>query len=272
MGRREQSQNKIEFIYSLIRYSVSFLYIFTMATAISLNQKQLLSQVDIPKFSDDLRGIILNYMHFQETIKTTKDGKCCWLRLGPYLENNHIHLQLDAYDETVTHSLSSFREDCEAKAIHEYNKLKNNLHDVIHLEWDRVFFRDTIASSLGTFYSRYVFCPSDQCTILFQIKQHSFILTDFQLRTYYNTESFPIFDNVENRIGTKYCWQSDCYMQIVDDFKRVAKRVAHCSQLARKYGSKWHLYDDTFKNYRHRIKIEETFTEKEHTYTTEVMG
>lgn len=137
-----------------------------MASAIALNLRRILSHFDIPKFSDDLRLIILDYMYYRHTHKMTRNESNCWFRVGPHLINDQLCLQIMFYTDTESHIVSSFGLYCENLAIVYYNNISRIFHlsDTNPLDWHNLISQ-VMARSYYVFYAVYAFCHNDQSTI-----------------------------------------------------------------------------------------------------------
>lgn len=225
----------------------------TMVSIISINQKRLLEIIDISTFSNDVRGIILQYMHENLISKITLNVLPYSLHLGPHIVNNHLCIQITAYDDTYHHMLSSFGIDCEAKAVMEYNTLKDKLlnhHYTKHLgyaaltfsanptSWEKVIFGEMLSDGYSYYYHLYAFCPNSQSTIRFRILQHTH--NPFNIGFWAYT-----YDHDTSGAGKEYSefdWSNTEGQMEFELFEDARAQMKICHELASIYGTQWHKH------------------------------
>lgn len=243
-----------------------------MASSIALNQAQILSLIDIPKFSDDLRLLILEYMHARRVTKFIWHDKIYWLRLTPYLEDNKLSLQIVAHNDKTNILLSTFGTYCDEKAIHEYNTLRDDMPSPIPLEsWDRALFRcvpkdDGIIHSRYVFYIRYVFCPDDGCTIMFLLKIRP--ARNIEFSTYHTNTNITVIDDVKKCHETTHRWISGTHRCEYYSKIQAVEEFLQFHNLALSYGKNWYINRTLNESRRHEI-ITETFNGNEHKLCTQ---
>jgi hypothetical protein len=221
-----------------------------MASVVSINQKQILAFIDIPTFSDDVRGIILDYMHTKLISKVTLNGLPYFLLLGPYLVNNQLCLQIAAYDDTSYHMLSSFSFGCEPRAIKEYNTLKNDLvlnvfsfHTQCYATmkfltsprtWEKFIFGEMREHSYLGYFNLFVFNPDNQSTIRFRISEYQ--PNDFGM---YNYRSDSDSECIEY---TDFRWSGSTGPMRFRTFEDAYNQAKNCCKLVSIHGTRWHAY------------------------------
>lgn len=211
-----------------------------MESAISLNQNQILSHLDIPNFSNDLRLIILDYTCFRKTTKITKHERTCWIRLGPHLINDQICLQMTFYTDTDSHILSSFGLYCEDSAKTYYNTfVETLLSNVEHLTFDSLINQ----MMLGFYYNVYAFCPHDQSTVL--------IIIPAQLNSLYPEVYFYCTTSTMSKLKSRKSWDyvdtgNSVYSSryVHNKIEDAIKYITRYYDIATRYGMKGIHYDN----------------------------
>jgi hypothetical protein len=204
-----------------------------MVSTIESTQTRILSLIDIPQFSDDLRLVILDYMHPRYTVRVTLGGLLYWIRLGPSLKDNQLFLEIVAYNFGFSFILSTFGTYCQEKAINEYNYLINNISKISPFNWNQVFMTVYQQYDHLISYSLYAFCPDDQSTILFQIQQQK-----------NERQNFPPcrLCFYQQKEDTKHFWRSTNYALDSFAFDVANRDMRRCHQLTLIYGSGWKSY------------------------------
>jgi hypothetical protein len=222
-----------------------------MASFIDTIQTKIINLLDIPQFSNDLRLVILDYMHPRRVKKLEVNNKTHWLRLGPHLENNKLSLQIIIYDDSVTHRLSSFGLYCDQKAIHEFNNVSLTSPDKqTEIDLDKILFSGSMTHQTTQYHCRYVVCPISQSTIMFLIK-HYVGWSGVELREYY----------IES---DKYEWKSWHFEKDYSDFEHARTRLLFLYQLALTYGKDWYKHYYEPRTLCHPEIIEESFEGNTH--------
>lgn len=236
-----------------------------MASSIAINQTQILAYIDIPILSNDLRLIILDYMHSRYISKIDINHQTYWLRLGLHLENkpnasptdldkNTLSFQIVLYNDMCNKMLSSFGTYCEEKAVYEYNSLKNNMPS----DLDHVVFGGSIPPDEILFWCLYAFCPEDESTTMFRIRKHRHD-DHFLLRAY-------VFGGTADGLkgGTEYLWKSWPHIKKHYDLKEATSHLICSHKLALSYGYKWKSNLDEYMNYSEIIR--ELFDGEKHDF------
>lgn len=135
------------------------------------NKLRILDMIDISKFTNDLRNIILQYMYFDETTKIATNSHFLWISLHPSLSDDQICLQITVSEDNSENSqrvISSFGTDYEEKAMKEYKNLANGLSGQSYHKGEEIQIHssDTYTNN----YRLYAFCPHDQSTIMIQLE------------------------------------------------------------------------------------------------------
>lgn len=128
---------------------------------------QILSFIEIPTFSDDIRGIVLDYMHSNCSADIVIGAITYKLSLRPGLEDNKLCLQVVVHGSTYSRVMSSFGPECEEKAIQEYTNRKNNTGYTSYYVNDLIF--NELPSEKTSYGRLYAFCPEDLSTIMIEI-------------------------------------------------------------------------------------------------------
>lgn len=153
------------------------------------SQKEILAFIDIPKFSNDLRLLILDYMYIRAVTKLKDDLGHYYLHLNTGLIDNKLCLQITVSNDTLNYVISTFGTYCEEKAIREYDCLKMCISNISITHWGQVFIDESSSfwpksaryyrySSCPTgsdrsdtvIYRRYAFCPADGSTTMIQLR------------------------------------------------------------------------------------------------------
>lgn len=207
-----------------------------MATFVASSQSKLLQLINIPKFSDDVRLVILDYLHYRRVVPISINDKPYWLRLGPVMEDNKLFLQITAYDDNISHVLSSFGTYCEKKAIKEFDILQASISKQNSpLDWDRVFINERIELSFSEICQsccRFTYCPHDQSTIMIEMLDYgdNFVISIF----FTNEKNIESFDkhNME-----KYYWNTNYNKFKYTDIEEAQTNFIIQYRLANIYGS-----------------------------------
>lgn len=144
-----------------------------MASSIATNQTQILSLINIPIFSDDLRLMISDYVYFRDGTQITQKGETCWIRLGPHLVDDKICLQILFYTKTESHVVASFGVYCVKEAISYYNDYVKTIKItklLKSLNWLDVINR----MMKEQYYIFYAFCPTDLSTIRISVPTENY--------------------------------------------------------------------------------------------------
>lgn len=141
------------------------------------SRAKLISFIDIPAFSDDVRGFVMDFLYFRDVTKLILMDKEHYLSLGIDLEKGKLCFKITVYNNDFNYTLSSFGTDCESVAIKEYQVFKNYLSSTtfitklidtsdgkkVVIDWNQVYLTHHIRVA-SCIYRRYAFCPVDEST------------------------------------------------------------------------------------------------------------
>jgi hypothetical protein len=235
-------------------------------------QKAILQYIDISTFSDDLRLLILDYMHPRIISLLTCEGMNYSFRLSPYLENKQLSLCIIicCHHLGISRIISSFGIYCEEKAIHEYNTFNTKItrispHEIFLKPIDFVAEGDFPDGSL-LYKSLYAFCKDDKSTVMFQVQKRKY-LTTYKLKYYTTTDNITMFDAVNNCYGVRYHWKAGSGSYEYYRFEDAIEKMVEFYQLVMTWGSKWHERADEPKFWPPPEIVHETFCTDKHTIT-----
>lgn len=233
---------------------------------------KILSLIDIPKFSDDIRFMILDYIYPRRVTKLNLDGIVYLVRLGPVLERDKIYLQITAYYNDAEHVLSSFDTYCDKKAMNEYKTLLRNISYIAPFNWEPAFMTSLQPNSDFAFYSVYVFCLDDESTVMFQITQKSRVLKgEHMYQLYFYRLEKDEKDLFADPSTTIHHWTSRPYVRRHFNFDVIKKDLIDCYQLALKYGSNWNEHYKKSLIPSFEFIIRETFWGKNSRYSSHII-
>lgn len=245
-------------------------------------ESQILDFIDIPRFSNDLRSVVLRYMYHRHITMINTTGT--FLCLDVHLENKELSLRITINDNKFSRVLSSFGTYCDEKAINEYNKIKkhilNNTSSVVNWKTDRVLFTDyvefngneyvfhsidDIERSSATFHCLYAFCPDVKSTVWVQIHHIKGLDNAIEL-SYHYTDSTSVFETTQGP-GIRYEWKSNnstCNWAYRDIEETIVQMLTFY-QLILLHGSKWHEHHSVEMGALYPAVMYETFCNNKHT-------
>lgn len=223
-----------------------------MTSSIASIQTQILELIHIPSFSDDVRLIILDYVHFRNVTKFKEGGVYYYFRLGVSLEDDKLCLQISIYKNNFYRMISSFGIQCEEKAIQEYNTLLCSIPNFQSIYDNKVFI--CAADDDYVYYRRYAFCPSDESTIMIRLHAHRRELSVVNVTLYFmetiETQHYGCSIHT-NIVWTAYGRHNRYYFE---NMEHLQPHMLVYQQLAIKHGKKLVNY-----NYRVSSVIEKKF-------------
>lgn len=211
---------------------------------------RILNTICIPSFSNDVRGLVMDYLYFRFATKIEYNGQTNWLGICPGLRRGKLCLFIVLQNATSRGVLSSFAIDCEEKALEKYTQFKGRLaHSTFHLEPP---FDETLLSL--TNYCLHVFCPEDQSTIMLTIDYIEHRRTkrsDYDEPHYtYNLRLHSIkrdddrtYITEEKHLRTYFTWKSQRCIPGHRDYAHAEEKLIFCYKLAAVNGAMWEKYD-----------------------------
>lgn len=204
------------------------------------SETKILQFIDIPKFSNDLRLVILDYMYFRDVTKISNNNIPYWLRLGLHLEDDHLFFRITCHHPGFNRVLSSFGIYCEEKAIVEYNNLKNNICEKICFHWENIF-----TSCDDSDYQRlYTYCFTNQSTIVIEAQEKTIRYMGGRQAKLYDLRLCTIADAVFTQrdgdfLKTSYRWNyREGYIQH-NSLESVRRNMRLYQQNAILHGVEW---------------------------------
>lgn len=202
---------------------------------------KILHLIDIPNFSDDVRLVVLDYLHFRETSDVINNNISYRLRLSLGLQEDNLCFQITLYNSTFNRIVSSFGIYCEEKAREEYGKLKENISSQAVFSCEDSAISETCGFS--TCHRLYVFCPKDNSTIMIS----GFTECDSRwhgIRLYGTNKNAIVSDIIGKYYMTNIIWDlriGQHYRQ-EDTFDDTLGKMKFLQDLASQHGMTWDDY------------------------------